>query len=86
MEEPTILKPIPLVILKIKIGTNVTLINSITHVSAVFRTPYTILKDTYVIEISKFQLVPLAKPIDDLILKFVLASDYLSYKQHYELV
>jgi hypothetical protein len=66
LEEPTTPKPIPLVILEIKIRTNVTLINSITHAFEVFRTPNTILKDTHVIEISKFQLVPLVKPIDDL--------------------
>ncbi len=60
-EEPTIPKPIPLIILEIRIGTKVILIDSITHAFEVFRTLNMIFKDTHVIERPKSQSVFLAK-------------------------
>ncbi len=64
LEKLIIPKPIPLVIPKIGISAEVTLINSITHASEVFRTLDTLLKDTHVIERLEFQLVLLVEPID----------------------
>jgi hypothetical protein len=56
--------PIPLVILKIGVGVEVILIDTITHASEVFKTLYIVLKDTLVVERLGFQLVPLVEPID----------------------
>jgi len=67
LEEPTTPRSIPLVIPKIKIGVEVTLINSITHASEVFSTLDTILKHTFVTEISESQLVFLVELVDDLV-------------------
>ncbi len=67
MEEPTTPRSIPLVIPKIKIGIEVTLINSITHAFEVFSTLEIILKHTLVTEISEFQLVFLVELVDDLV-------------------
>jgi hypothetical protein len=53
-EEPMTPKPMPLVIPKIRIGAMVTLIDSITHVVEVFRTPDIVLKDTLVTERSQY--------------------------------
>jgi hypothetical protein len=43
-------KPIPLIILEIGVGAKVTLINNITHVFEVFKTPDTILKPTRIVK------------------------------------
>jgi len=51
-------KPIPLVILKIGVGIDITLINNITHAYEVFKTLDTVLKDTPIIEGLGFQMVP----------------------------
>jgi hypothetical protein len=64
LEKPFTPKPIPLVILKIGVGGEVTLIDNITHAFEVFRTLDIILKDTLVTKRPKSQLVPLAEPID----------------------
>jgi hypothetical protein len=45
LEELVILKPIPLILPKIGVGTMIILIDSITHTSEVFRTPNIVLKD-----------------------------------------
>ncbi len=64
MEEPIIPKSIPLVIPKIGIDIEVTLINNITHASKVFKTPHIVLKDTPIVEGPILQLVPLVEPIN----------------------
>ncbi len=64
LEKPIIPKSIPLIIPKIGVGVEVTLINIVTHASKVFKIPNTILKDTLVLERPKFQLIILTKPID----------------------
>jgi len=51
-------KPIPLVILKIGVGIDITLINNITHAYEVFKTLDTVLKDTPIIEGLGLQSVP----------------------------
>jgi hypothetical protein len=64
LEEPFTPKPTPIIIPKIGVGAMVTLIDSITHVVEVFRTPYIVLKDTPVTKRSKSQPIPLAEPFD----------------------
>jgi hypothetical protein len=64
LEEPIIPKPMPLVILEIGIGIEVTLINSITHASEVFKTPNIVLKDTPITKRVEFQLFPLGESIN----------------------
>jgi hypothetical protein len=64
LEKTIIPKPIPLVIQEIGVGTYIILIDNITHAFEVFKTLDTVLKDTPIIEGLKFQLVPLAEPID----------------------
>jgi len=51
-------KPIPLVILEIGVGIDITLIDNITHASEVFKTLDTVLKDTPIIEGLGLQSVP----------------------------
>jgi hypothetical protein len=46
LEKPVTLKPIPLVILEIGVGTWVTLVDNVTHAFEVFKTLDTTLKDT----------------------------------------
>ncbi len=68
-------KLIPLAIPHIKIGVQVTLIDIITHAYEVFKTPYTILKDTLVTKRPRLDFVSLVKPaktigqqhVDDLV-------------------
>jgi hypothetical protein len=68
-------KLIPLAIPQIKIGVQVTLIDIITHAYEVFKTPYTILKDTLVTKRPRLDFVSLVKPaktigqqhVDDLV-------------------
>jgi hypothetical protein len=48
LEELVTVKPIPLIILEIGIGEEVTLIDIIAHASEIFKTPNIILKDTFV--------------------------------------
>ncbi len=64
MEEPVTPKPIPFIIPKIGIGIEVTLIDTITHASKVFKTPYIVLKDTPIVEGLGLQLVPLVEHVD----------------------
>jgi hypothetical protein len=64
LEKPFTPKPIPLVILKIRVGGEVTLIDNITHAFEVFRSLDIVLKDTFVTKRPKSQPVPLAEPID----------------------
>jgi hypothetical protein len=64
LEEPITPKPIPLVIPKIGVGVKVTLIEIVTHAFEVFRTPNTILKDTFVAKKLGFEHVPLVEPVD----------------------
>ncbi len=64
LKEHAIPEPIPLVILEIGVGVKVTLINTITHVSKVFKTLNIVLNNAHVVERPWFQLVPLTKPID----------------------
>jgi hypothetical protein len=51
-------KPIPLVILEIGIGIDITLISNITHAFEFFKTLDTVLKDTPIIEGLGLQSVP----------------------------
>jgi hypothetical protein len=64
LEKPITPKPIPLTILEIRLGREVTLINTITHASKIFRTRNILLKDTLVDERPKLELVLLAEPVD----------------------
>jgi len=50
LEELVTLKLVPFIIPKIGVGVKVTLINTITHAFEVFKTPYTISKDTPIVE------------------------------------
>ncbi len=64
MKEPIIPKPIPLIIPKIEVGVKVTLIDTITHASKVFKTLDILLKDTPIVDKLGSQLVLLTKPLD----------------------
>jgi hypothetical protein len=64
LEEPVIPKPIPFVIPNIGVSTKVTLIDTVTHASKVFKTPNTILKDTPIVKKPGFQLVNLIERVD----------------------
>ncbi len=66
LEEPIIPKLVPLVIPKIGVGVEVTLIDIVTHAYEVFKTLDIVLKDTPIVKRPRLELVPLAKPIDDL--------------------
>jgi hypothetical protein len=57
-------KHVPLVIPKIGVGVKVTLIDTITHASKVFKTLKILLKDTHVAERPRSQLALLPKPFD----------------------
>jgi hypothetical protein len=46
------------------VGAEVTLMNTVTHVFEVFRTPNIVLKDTPIVEKLGLKLVPLVEPID----------------------
>jgi len=61
LEEPATPKPMPLVLLELGVGIQVTLIDSITHASEIFKTLDTIFKDTPIIERPEFQLVFMVK-------------------------
>ncbi len=50
LKEHAIPEPIPLVILEIGVGVKVTLINTITHVSKVFKTLNIVLNNAHVVE------------------------------------
>ncbi len=50
MEEPITPKPIPLVMPKIRVGVELTLIDTVTHALEVFKTPDIVLNDTHVVE------------------------------------
>jgi len=64
LEELIIPKPIPLVILEIGVGVEVTLIDIVTHTFEVFKTLDIILKDTLIDEKLKSQPIILAKLIN----------------------
>jgi hypothetical protein len=64
LEKHVTSKPIPLVLLDIGVGMEVTLIDTIIHASKVFKTLDLILRDTFVLERPWFKLVPLAELID----------------------
>ncbi len=64
MEELVTPKPIPLVILEIRVGAKVTLIDNITHAFEVLKILDMILKDTPVAKGQGSQLVPLVEPVD----------------------
>jgi hypothetical protein len=64
LKEPIIPKPIPLIIPKIEVGVKVTLIDTITHASKVFKTLDILLKDTPIVDKLGSQLVLLTKPLD----------------------
>jgi len=64
LEKPATPKLVPLIIPKIGVGVKVTLIDSITHTSEVFRTLDTILKDTPIVKRLESEYVPLAEPIN----------------------
>ncbi len=64
MEEPITPKLVPLVIPKIGVGEEVTLIDIVTHASNVFRTPNIVLKDTPIVDKPRSKPIPLAEPID----------------------
>jgi hypothetical protein len=64
LEKPITPKPIPLTILDIRVGREVTLINTITHASKIFRTLNILLKDTLVDERPKLELVLLVELVD----------------------
>jgi hypothetical protein len=50
LEEPITPKPIPLVMPKIRVGVELTLIDTVTHALEVFKTPDIVLNDTHVVE------------------------------------
>jgi len=64
LEKPIASKPIPLIIPKIGVGIEVTLIDSITHAYEVFKTLDIILKDTPITKRLEYQLVPLVESVD----------------------
>ncbi len=64
LEKLVIPKPIPLIILEIRLSTKVILIDNITHAFGIFKTLDIILNDTPVVEGPWFQLIPLVKPIN----------------------
>jgi len=64
LEEPFTHKFIPLAIPHIKVGVAVTLIDIIIHTFEVFKTPNTILTDTFVIERPRFDFVSLAELVE----------------------
>jgi hypothetical protein len=64
LEKPITPKPVPLTILEIRVGREVTLINTITHAFKIFRIPNILLKDTLVDERPKLELVPMAELVD----------------------
>jgi hypothetical protein len=64
LEEPITPKLVPLVLPKIGVGVKVTLIDSVTHASKVFRTLDIVLKDTPIMERLNLQLIHLTVSID----------------------
>jgi hypothetical protein len=64
LEKLVIPKPIPLVILEIRLSTKVILIDNITHAFGIFKTLDIIINDTPVAEGPGFQSIPLVEPID----------------------
>ncbi len=64
LEEHVTPKLVPLVIPKIGVGVEVTLIDIIKHTFEVFKTQDTILKDTPIVERPQSKHVPLAKLVD----------------------
>jgi hypothetical protein len=64
LEKPITPKLIPLVLPKIGVGVEVTLIDSIAHASKVSKTPNIVLKDTHVMERPESQLIPLVEPVN----------------------
>jgi len=57
-------KLVPLILPNIGVGIKVTLINNVTHAFEVFKTPNTILKDTFVMERLDLQPIPLVELVD----------------------
>jgi hypothetical protein len=53
-----------LIILKIGVGVEVTLIDIVTHAHEFFKTPNTLLKDTLVTKRPRFQLIALVELVD----------------------
>jgi hypothetical protein len=64
LEEPITLKPIPLVLPEIRVGVEVTLIDSVIHALEVFRILDIVQKDTHVMERPNLQPIHLVGPID----------------------
>jgi hypothetical protein len=56
LEEPVTPKPIPLMILEIGVGTEVTLIDIVTYAYEVFRTLDMVLKDTLLLRLQDLNL------------------------------
>jgi hypothetical protein len=64
LEKPITPKLVPLIIPKIGLGVEITLLDIITHASKVIRTPDIVLKDTHVVESPGFESIPLFKHVD----------------------
>jgi hypothetical protein len=64
LEKPITPKLVPLIILKIGVGVEITLINIITHAFEVFKTLDIVLKNTHVVERLVFESVLLVKHVD----------------------
>jgi hypothetical protein len=64
LQEHVIPKPVPLIIPKIRVGVEVTLINTITHAFEVFKTLDIVLKDTHVVKRLGSQPIILAEHVD----------------------
>jgi hypothetical protein len=66
-EELVTPKLVPLILPKIKVGAEVTLIDSVIHAFKVFKTPDIVLKDTPIMKRPIFQPIPLCALVDDLV-------------------
>ncbi len=64
MEKHVTPKHVPLTIQNIKVGAEVTLIDTVTYASKVFSTQDLVLKDTPIAKKPRSKLVPLAEPVD----------------------
>jgi hypothetical protein len=64
LEEPVILKLVPLNLPEIRVGAKVTLIDNVTHVFKVFKIPDIILNNTLVMERPDPQLIHLVELVD----------------------
>jgi len=64
LQKHVIPKPVPLIIPKIRVGVEVTLINTITHAFEVFKTLDIVLKDTHVVKRLGSQPIILVEHVD----------------------